>query len=111
MGDNIGKDGWINKCYTMEDVQNALFLAKREYELKPRSKAFTHLARFSQRVKCYGTVLDVLAQHHPEYVSLIRGSSKLVFGVGYVHMSCHSADKKLKVIPRRWSTTKTKSNN
>ncbi|KAH6615867.1 hypothetical protein B0J18DRAFT_413199 [Chaetomium sp. MPI-SDFR-AT-0129] len=69
----------------MEDVQSTLSLAKRKYELKPRSKVFTRLTRFSQRVKYYGAVLDVLAQHHPEYVSLVWGSFKLVFGAVVNH--------------------------
>ena len=31
--------------------------------------------------------MDVLVQHHPEYVSLAWGAMKLVFGVGVLAMS------------------------
>jgi len=86
-GENLGKDGWLDESHSIEDVQKALSLAKRQYELKPKSKAFTWLARLSQRVKHYGAVLDVLAQHHPEYVSLVWGSFKLVFGVSHQCMT------------------------
>ncbi|KAH6846972.1 hypothetical protein B0I37DRAFT_405030 [Chaetomium sp. MPI-CAGE-AT-0009] len=84
-GENLGKDGWLDECNSIEDVRKVLSVAKRQYELKPKSKAFSWLTRFSQRVRYYSTVLDVLAQHHPEYVSLVWGAFKLVFGAVVNH--------------------------
>ena len=35
------------------------------------------------RVQYYGNVMDVLVQHHPEYVSLAWGTMKFFFVVGF----------------------------
>lgn len=35
----------------------------------------------SQRLLYYGNIMDVLVQHHPEYVSLVWGAMKFIFGV------------------------------
>lgn len=39
------------------------------------------LVKFSKRVHHYGNTMDVLCQHHPEYVSLAWGAMKLLFTV------------------------------
>lgn len=63
----------------MRDVQDTLMDAKRAYDSKPTSKACKWLAVFSSRLIYYGNVLDVLSQHHPEYVSLAWGAFKFLF--------------------------------
>lgn len=43
--------------------------------------------------------MDVLVQHHPEYVSLAWGAMKLVFGVGVLSMSGQRAKNELMYPP------------
>lgn len=42
------------------------------------SKARKWLERLSLRIHFYSTILDVFAQHHPEYVALVWGSVKFL---------------------------------
>lgn len=42
------------------------------------SKVRRWLEKLSQRIHFYGAVLDVFAQHHPEYVALVWGSIKFL---------------------------------
>lgn len=67
---------------SMGDVLQAIKNAKARYESRPISKARRWLAIFSPKVVYYGVVLDVLVQQHPEYVSLVWGAMKFLFGVG-----------------------------
>ncbi|KAM7203901.1 hypothetical protein V8F33_001872, partial [Rhypophila sp. PSN 637] len=57
---------------TLEDVRS-------KYESRKQCKAYVWLEKLSSRVVYYGNVLDVLVQHHPEYVSLVWGAFKLLF--------------------------------
>jgi hypothetical protein len=72
-----------NTCHTMNDVQALTEQAKARYDATSQSgnKALKWLGRFSSRVTYYGQVLDVLAQHHAEYVSLVWGVLKFIFMV------------------------------
>lgn len=72
----IGEEGQQN-C--MHDVQDTLMNAKRAYDSKPVSKTRKWLVIFSSKLTYYGNVLDVLVQHHPEYVSLAWGAFKFLF--------------------------------
>ncbi|RYO80672.1 hypothetical protein DL766_004863 [Monosporascus sp. MC13-8B] len=63
----------------MGDAYAQVVVAMNAYKSKPESKAFKWLSAFSDRVVHYAVVLDVLAQHHPEYVSLAWGVFKLIF--------------------------------
>ena len=66
----------------IEDVQKAVADAKSKYDTAHKnSKARTWLSKFSSRVRHYGNIMDVLVQHHPEYVSLAWGAMKLLFVV------------------------------
>jgi hypothetical protein len=67
---------------TLEDVLQILALAKARYEAKHTSKARKWLGIFSSKVMFYASILDVLVQHHPEYVSLVWGAMRLLFSVG-----------------------------
>lgn len=53
----------------------------KKYSSNEKSKAWKWLRRLSQRIAVYGGVLDVLVQHHPEYVALAWGTFKLLFMV------------------------------
>ena len=66
----------------IEEVQKAIADAKLKYDTAHNnSKARTWLSKLSSRVRHYGNIMDVLVQHHPEYVSLAWGAMKLLFVV------------------------------
>lgn len=70
--------------YGIEDVLEIVGVAKDKYETqKVGSKLRERLATVSSRVTYYGQILDVLSQHHPEYVSLAWGTMKFLFLVKY----------------------------
>jgi hypothetical protein len=64
------------------DVQRIIERSRSTYEDRIQGKkARKWLSRLSSRICHYGRVLDVLVQHHPEYVSLAWGALKLLFVV------------------------------
>lgn len=68
---------------SLQDVLDAVTAAKTHYQSKRTgSKTKECLTAFSRRVCYYGNIMDVMVQHHPEYVSLVWGAMKLLFGVG-----------------------------
>jgi hypothetical protein len=68
---------------SIEDIRAVVEQAKTHYETSSHKikGVLKWLGRFSARVMYYGQVLDVLAQHHPEYVSLAWGAVKFIFMV------------------------------
>lgn len=51
-----------------------------KYEAKAESsRTRKWLQGFSEAICHYNQVLDVFVQHHPEYVSLVWGTMKLLF--------------------------------
>ncbi|TGJ82870.1 hypothetical protein E0Z10_g5893 [Xylaria hypoxylon] len=71
---------------TLGDVLNTVQAAKRRYEsASGASKLREGLVAFSQRLLYYGNIMDVLIQHHPEYVSLAWGAMKFIFGAVVEH--------------------------
>lgn len=74
--------GDLLSSYTMQDVLESVQEAKSHYQGdRFQSRTRVYLTAFSHRVMHYGSVLDVLVQHHPEYTSLAWGAMKIVFGV------------------------------
>ena len=65
----------------MENILSILKDAKDTYAAKSQSKIRKWLVALSARVMHFRTVLDVFVQQHPEYVSLVWGSFKLLFMV------------------------------
>lgn len=66
----------------LNDVQRIVKSSQDTYESQREGhKATKWLSRLSSRVCHYGRILDVLVQHHPEYVSLAWGALKLLFVV------------------------------
>jgi hypothetical protein len=57
--------------------------AKREYEAKgqKRRTVLKWLNKLSLGIRYYSQALDMLAQHHPEYVALAWGAIKFVLMV------------------------------
>ena len=73
----------LKQYTTIEDVRVVVEQAKTRYEKCSQSRKglLKHLTKFSARIMYFGQVLDVLSQHHPEYVALAWGSLKFVFMV------------------------------
>lgn len=72
---------WLQHHHTLHDVLQILWNAKADYDSQGRSKTRGWLIEVSSRIVYFGTVLDVLVQHHPEYVSLVWGTFKFLFMV------------------------------
>ncbi|KAJ0163678.1 hypothetical protein CTA2_2590 [Colletotrichum tanaceti] len=71
----------LTGSHSMEGVQGLVTATLEKYEArKASSKTRGWLERTSEIICHYGTVLDVLVQHRPEYVSLAWGAMKLIFG-------------------------------
>lgn len=70
---------------TMQDLIALTTDAQKTWKAKrPDGKAWSLLSSFSSRLFHYGAVLDVISQHHPEYVALAWGAIKFLFMVGIV---------------------------
>lgn len=66
----------------MEDVKNEAMKSYHKYHSShSKTKTRKWLVRFSETVAHYGSILDMLVQHHPEYVSLAWGTMKFLFSV------------------------------
>ncbi|KIW21619.1 hypothetical protein PV08_02199 [Exophiala spinifera] len=66
---------------SIADVVCAVEKARERYERRRSdSKARSFLVEVSRRLVYYGNVMDVMVQHHPEYVSLAWGTMKLLCG-------------------------------
>lgn len=73
---------WLRDQTCMADVQKAVLGAKKAYDARSKqSTARKWLSKLSSRVTHYGAIMDVLAQHHPEYTSLAWGAMKFLFVV------------------------------
>ena len=70
---------WLREKACMADIIAVLADLRQKYDNKPESKARKWLAIFSRKIIYYGTVLDVLVQQYPEYVSLAWGTMKFLF--------------------------------
>ncbi|KAH7382484.1 hypothetical protein DE146DRAFT_228650 [Phaeosphaeria sp. MPI-PUGE-AT-0046c] len=71
---------------SIDQVHVAVQNAQDVYDNDRRySKARKWLDRLSQRLHFYGGVLDVIAQHHPEYVALAWGSIKFLLVAAINH--------------------------
>jgi hypothetical protein len=82
-----GQD-WLKKKHTIADVQEEIKKAQEKYHLRAKdSRTRKWLSRFSSGVLYYGQIMDVLVQHHPEYVSLAWGTTKLLFVVSSRNLS------------------------
>lgn len=64
------------------EVLAAISEARAQYELrKGDSATYKYLCDLSERIHYYGNIMDVMVQHHPEYVSLAWGAMKFLFVV------------------------------
>lgn len=81
------KQIWLHDKHGINDVQKAVLDAKASYEGSKQTKVRIWLGKHSSRMMPYGTVLDMLAQHHSEYVSLAWGAIKFIFMVSLLKYS------------------------
>jgi hypothetical protein len=76
------KRTWVDSQPSIADVQVTVSQAAKLYSARSSSSTFKWITALSNRIVYYGALLDVLAQHHPEYVSLAWGAFKFLFIVG-----------------------------
>ncbi|KAL9619836.1 MAG: hypothetical protein Q9160_005576 [Pyrenula sp. 1 TL-2023] len=87
---------WVSRRASMEDVVQAIGVAREKYHARRMSKAWKWLTLFSGRVTHYSSILDVMVQHHPEYAALAWGAMKLLFvGIENHEESLHQLAKAL----------------
>jgi hypothetical protein len=80
---DLRKRDTASQSSDIDAIFRAVSDAQQRYKGSQKSsKAWKWLSRFSSRVRYYGNIMDVLVQHHPEYVSLAWGAMKFLFGVG-----------------------------
>ena len=77
--ENEKDKAWIISQASIDDVIRVVGDAQDAYRAKHTSKAWKWLAQFSNRMTYYGSILDVMVQHHPEYVSLAGGAMNFLF--------------------------------
>jgi hypothetical protein len=66
---------------SIKSLLDILEQGKLQYDTKPACKARKWLVVFSSKVNHYGSVIDVLIQQNPQYVSLAWGAMKFLFMV------------------------------
>ncbi|KAJ8130727.1 hypothetical protein O1611_g2901 [Lasiodiplodia mahajangana] len=77
---DVANGNLVSSKEGVEGLQQVVAKSMNQYESKhTQSKTAKWLRSFSQRVLVYEDVLDVLVQQHPEYVSLVWGTMKLLF--------------------------------
>ncbi|KAH7311323.1 hypothetical protein B0I35DRAFT_437900 [Stachybotrys elegans] len=77
---NVSMNDALNRLHTKEDLHT--YLHDLSQSLLPRhssSKAVQWLRKAAEKIDYYSNVLDVLVQHHPEYVALVWGAMKFLF--------------------------------
>ncbi|KAM3070521.1 hypothetical protein ACMFMG_010342 [Clarireedia jacksonii] len=72
--------GFLAGHTSIVDVEDTVIKAKMEYEAKgqKRQTVLIWLNKLSLGIRYYSRVLDMLSQHHPEYVALAWGAVKFV---------------------------------
>lgn len=72
----------IARATSAEDVLEAVAAMQTKYEKsRVENKVQERLQKFTNVVHYYGNIMDVLAQHHPEYVALAWGAMKFLLVV------------------------------
>ncbi|KAH6676750.1 hypothetical protein B0J14DRAFT_586233 [Halenospora varia] len=66
---------------SIQDLRDVVKGAVDKYSADHDKPLRKWITRFSTRVMYYGNIMDVLSQHHPEYVSLAWGTMKFMFVV------------------------------
>jgi hypothetical protein len=78
----------VGNINSLDEIQSMVHTALTRYnDKRSQSKTKKWLSRLASRISFYGNVIDVLVQHHPEYVSLAWGAFKFMFMVSDGHLS------------------------
>jgi hypothetical protein len=78
----VRKHTLAHRAASLEDFQRTVTDVKLKYDNQHKDdKVSKWLRKCSSRVQFYGNIMDVLVQHHPEYVSLAWGAMKVLFVV------------------------------
>ena len=74
---------WIEGCKSVDEIRREAQDVERQYVASGSDKVnVLHFVRkISSWIMLYGQVLDVLSQHHPEYLALAWGSVKFILMV------------------------------
>lgn len=97
---------WIDTLVSMEDLQTTISDMQQKYEANVKyDKARASLHRFSAVTLHYGLALDMFAQQHPEYVSLVWETAKFLLAgvVGHALLVAEYAEALVRigdVLPR-----------
>jgi hypothetical protein len=79
--DSKGKK-WQSSAHSMDDLLKAVNAGKRKYDMRTKNMdARRWLRKLSRGIMYYASILDAIAQHHPEYVSLVWGAMKFTLVV------------------------------
>ncbi|KAF4932722.1 hypothetical protein CGCF245_v010294 [Colletotrichum fructicola] len=79
-GDNIAAQ--LQSEHGIHGVLDSIRMSENAYSNQAHSKAWKWARRLSEKILYYGHILDVISQHHPEYVALAWGAVKfLLVGV------------------------------
>ncbi|KAH7078574.1 hypothetical protein FB567DRAFT_596170 [Paraphoma chrysanthemicola] len=74
------------KATKLQDVIDEVAKSEAQYNQKKGNLTlYKRITSFSKRIAYYGKVLDVMVQHHPEYVALAWGTLKFMFGAVIEH--------------------------
>jgi hypothetical protein len=72
---------WTSSQASLNDIVEAVNDTRDRYNTKRSSEAWKWLTQLSSRINHYGSILDVMVQHHPEYAALVWGAMKVLFVV------------------------------
>jgi hypothetical protein len=81
---------------SFNELHNTVKAAQAKYdEPSNQTKTRERLRAFSGTLLFYGNIMEVLMQHHPEYVSLAWGAMKFLFVVRLILFSyqCHQVNQ------------------
>ncbi|KAL3291767.1 Nacht domain protein, partial [Colletotrichum asianum] len=81
--DAFGNDiaAQIQSEHGIQGVLDSLRISENTYSNQAHSKAWKWARRLSEKILYYGHILDIISQHHPEYVALAWGAMKFLLGV------------------------------
>jgi hypothetical protein len=92
---NVKALAWLGTVTStsLSDVLATTQQAESKYGEASQNKHSTRawLRGLSKRIMYYGQVLDVLSQHHPEYVALVWGLVKFVLMVCFIRYAHHES--------------------
>jgi hypothetical protein len=74
----------VNQALRITELQTVVTEAQAKYATKHEDSGTRKwLVRLFKKISHYGAILDVLVQHHPEYVALAWGAMKFLFTVSW----------------------------